>query len=77
MESAGCSDVMEKWRGGREKERGEERKREKSEMLKVMKGENERRERGREKEFTYRGTPLPRMALTSPLYRISFVEKEI
>lgn len=21
MESAGCSDVMEKWRGGREKER--------------------------------------------------------
>lgn len=68
---------MEKWRGGREKERRGKGKREKSEMLEVMKGENERRGRGREKEFTYRGTPLPRMALTSPLYRISFAEKEI
>lgn len=54
----------------------DERKREKSEMLEVMKGENERGKEG-EKEFTYRGTPLPRMALTSPLYRIFFAEKEI
>lgn len=49
MESAGCSDVMEKWLGGREKER----ERGKSEMLQVMKGESERKERERGRERVY------------------------
>lgn len=62
----GCSDVMEK-RRSRGEEYGEERRK---------RDARNSGEREREREFTYRGTPLRRVALTFPLCRISFARRK-